>query len=68
MDNMTYITSGRLSTLSSATTVNCPKGRVLRETGRKLYRRVPIITTPFGCGYKLDYDGIAFYFPFCTPP
>jgi hypothetical protein len=32
------------------------------------YRRVPIITTPLGCGYKLDYDGIAFYFPFCTPP
>lgn len=34
---MTYITNGALSTLSSATELNCPKGRVLRETGRKLY-------------------------------
>lgn len=37
VDNMTYITNGTLSTLSSVTELNCPKGRVLRETGRKLY-------------------------------
>jgi hypothetical protein len=37
MDNMTYITNATLSTLSSATTLNCPKGHILRETGRKLY-------------------------------
>lgn len=33
----TYITSGILSTVSAATVLNCPKGHVLRETGRKLY-------------------------------
>lgn len=37
LDNLTSITTGRLSTLSSATALNCPKGHVLRETGRKLY-------------------------------
>lgn len=37
VDNMTYITSGVLSTVSAATVLNCPKGHVLRETGRKLY-------------------------------
>jgi hypothetical protein len=37
MDNMTYITNGVLSTVSAATVLNCPKGSVLRETGRKLY-------------------------------
>lgn len=37
VDNLTSIITGTLSTLSSATALNCPKGRVLRETGRKLY-------------------------------
>lgn len=37
MDYSTNIANGYLSTLSAATTVNCPKGRILRETGRKLY-------------------------------
>ena len=27
-----------------------------------MYRRVHIITTPFGCGYKLLFDGAAFCF------
>ena len=31
-----------------------------------VYRRVPIITTSFGCGYKLDCDGAAFCFQFST--
>lgn len=33
----TYITNGVLSTVSAATVLNCPKGHILRETGRKLY-------------------------------
>ena len=37
---MTYITNGVLSTVSAATVLNCPKGHVLRETGRKLYRGI----------------------------
>ena len=37
VDNITYITNGVLSTVSAATVLNCPKGHVLRETGRKLY-------------------------------
>jgi hypothetical protein len=37
IDYTTGITNGGLSTLSSATLLNCPKGRILRETGRKLY-------------------------------
>ena len=37
MDYSTNIANGYLSTLSAATTLNCPKGRILRETGRKLY-------------------------------
>jgi hypothetical protein len=37
VDNLTSIITGTLSSLSSATALNCPKGRVLRETGRKLY-------------------------------
>jgi hypothetical protein len=32
----TYMTSGTLTTVSGATAGNCPLGRVLRETGRKL--------------------------------
>jgi hypothetical protein len=37
IDYSTNITNGHFSTLSAATTINCPKGHVLRETGRKLY-------------------------------
>jgi hypothetical protein len=37
INNMTSITNGALSTVSAATVLNCPKGHVLRETGRKLY-------------------------------
>lgn len=37
VDYTTNITNGFLSTVSAATFVNCPKGHVLRETGRKLY-------------------------------
>ena len=33
----------------------------------KTYRRVPIITTPKGCGYKLLFDGAAFCFQCSTP-
>uniref|UniRef100_A0A6C0AMW2 Uncharacterized protein n=1 Tax=viral metagenome TaxID=1070528 RepID=A0A6C0AMW2_9ZZZZ len=32
-----FITSGALSAVSGATTVNCPAGHVLRESGKKLY-------------------------------
>jgi hypothetical protein len=37
VDYTTNITNGVLSTVSAATVLNCPKGRILRETGRKLY-------------------------------
>ena len=37
VNTMPYITNSLLSSLSAATVLNCPKGRVLRETGRKLY-------------------------------
>ena len=33
----------------------------------KTYRRVPIITTPKGCDYKLLFDGAAFCFQCSTP-
>ena len=37
------------------------------EPGTHNYRRVPIITTPFGCGYNLLFDGAAFCFQCGTP-
>jgi hypothetical protein len=36
VDSTTYATTGTLTTVSGATSVNSPLGRVLRETGRKL--------------------------------
>lgn len=44
--NANYVTTGTLSAVSGATAANCPKGRVLRENGRKLYPSAnPGITT-----------------------
>lgn len=41
-----YVTQGTLTAVSGATAANCPKGRVLRENGRKLYPSAnPGITT-----------------------
>jgi len=41
-----YVTQGTLSAVSGATAANCPKGRVLRENGRKLYPSAnPGVTT-----------------------
>ncbi len=41
-----YVMQGTLTAVSGATAANCPKGRVLRENGRKLYPSAnPGITT-----------------------
>ena len=41
-----YVTQGTLTAVSGATAANCPKGRVLRENGRKLYPSAnPGVTT-----------------------
>ena len=37
VDLNTYITTGTLTAVSGATTINCPKGRFLYENGKKLY-------------------------------
>jgi|OM-RGC.v1.009903632 hypothetical protein len=36
VDYKTFTTVGTLSSLSNATAINCPAGRILRETGKKL--------------------------------
>jgi hypothetical protein len=41
-----YVTQGTLTAITGATAANCPKGRVLRENGRKLYPSAnPGVTT-----------------------
>lgn len=41
-----YVMQGTLTAVSGATAANCPKGRVLRENGRKLYPSAnPGVTT-----------------------
>jgi hypothetical protein len=35
--NSSFVTIGTLTAVTGATAANCPKGRVLRENGRKLY-------------------------------
>jgi hypothetical protein len=41
-----YVTQGTLTAVTGGTAANCPKGRVLRENGRKLYPSAnPGITT-----------------------
>lgn len=37
MNSTTYVNTGTLTTVSGATAANCPKGRVLRENGKKLF-------------------------------
>ena len=37
MNTTTYVNTGTLTTVSGATAANCPKGRVLRENGKKLF-------------------------------
>ena len=44
--NANYVTTGTLTAVTGATAANCPKGRVLRENGRKLYASAnPGVTT-----------------------
>ena len=44
--NASYVTTGTLTAVTGATAANCPKGRVLRENGRKLYPSAnPGVTT-----------------------
>ena len=44
--NANFVTIGTLTAVSGATAANCPKGRVLRENGRKLYPSAnPGVTT-----------------------
>lgn len=37
MNPTTFVNTGTLTTVSGATTTTCPKGRVLRENGKKLF-------------------------------
>lgn len=37
MNTTTFVNTGTLTTVSGATAANCPKGRVLRENGKKLF-------------------------------
>ena len=64
MDYTTNITNGFLSTVSAATTVNCPKGRVLRETGRKLY---PGINTGISSMMVSVYDDSTMFNGYIDP-
>ena len=58
-------TVGILSLLPGATAINCPSGRVLRETGRKLYPNEanPGITTPM----VAVYDPVTFLNGYIDP-
>lgn len=62
-----FVTSGTLTAISSslgATSTNCPKGRVLRENGRKLYPSANPGVTTYMVGV---YDAQTLYSGFIDP-
>ena len=64
MNTTTYVNTGTLTTVSSATAANCPKGRVLRENGKKLFPDANPGITKFLVGV---YDSITGFSGFIDP-
>ena len=60
----TYVNTGTLTTVSGATAGNCPKGRVLRENGKKLFPDANPGITKFLVGV---YDSITGFSGFMLP-
>ena len=64
MNTTTYVNTGTLTTVSGATAANCPKGRVLRENGKKLFPDANPGITKFLVGV---YDSITGFSGFIDP-
>jgi len=64
MNTTTYVNTGTLTTVSGATAGNCPKGRVLRENGKKLFPDANPGITKFLVGV---YDSITGFSGFIDP-
>ena len=64
MNTTTYENTGTLTTVSGATAANCPKGRVLRENGKKLFPDANPGITRFLVGV---YDSITGFSGFIDP-
>ena len=64
MNTTTYVNTGTLTTVSGATAANCPKGRVLRENGKKLFPDANPGITRFLVGV---YDSITGFSGFIDP-
>jgi hypothetical protein len=64
MNTTTYVNTGTLTTVSGATAANCPKGRVLRENGKKLFPDANPGITNYMVGV---YDSITGFSGFIDP-
>lgn len=64
LNTVTYVNTGTLATVAGATAGNCPKGRVLRENGKKLYPDANPGITKYMVGV---YDSITGYTGFIDP-
>ena len=59
-----FLMTGSLSTVTGATTINCPAGRVLRENGKKLYPKTHSGVTTYMIGV---YDTVSGFKGFINP-
>ena len=64
MNTTTFVNTGTLTTVSGATAANCPKGRVLRENGKKLFPDANPGITRYMVGV---YDAITGFSGFIDP-
>jgi hypothetical protein len=64
MNTTTFVNTGTLTTVSGATAANCPKGRVLRENGKKLFPDANPGITIYMVGV---YDAITGFSGFIDP-